>query len=46
MTEATGFIDLQVNGHSGIDFLNAVNHEEIRKANRALKKEGVAGYFI
>lgn len=45
MTEATGFIDLQVNGHSGIDFLNAVNHEEIRKANRALKKEGVAGYL-
>ena len=45
MTEATGFIDLQVKGHSGIDFLNAVNHEEIRKANRALKKEGVAGYL-
>ena len=45
MIETTGFIDIQVNGHSGIDFLNAANHEEIRKASRSLKSEGVAGYL-
>jgi len=39
------FIDLQVNGHSGIDFLNAQNSDEIRIATRALKKEGVAGFL-
>lgn len=39
------FIDLQVNGHSGIDFLNAKNADEIRIATRALKKEGVAGFL-
>ena len=45
MIETTGFVDIQVNGHSGIDFLNAANHEEIRKASRSLKSEGVAGYL-
>ncbi len=39
------FIDLQVNGHSGIDFLNAKNADEIHIATRALKKEGVAGFL-
>ena len=39
------FVDLQVNGHSGVDFLNANSHEDIRKASRALKQEGVAGYL-
>ncbi|MFM8205486.1 MAG: N-acetylglucosamine-6-phosphate deacetylase [Actinomycetales bacterium] len=39
------FIDLQVNGHSGIDFLNATTPDQIRFANRALKKEGVAGFL-
>jgi N-acetylglucosamine-6-phosphate deacetylase len=39
------FVDLQVNGHSGVDFLNARDHEEIHKASRSLKKEGVAGYL-
>ena len=38
-------IDIQVNGHSGVDFLNANSHEDIRKASRALKQEGVAGYL-
>ncbi len=45
MIETTGFVDIQVNGHSGIDFLNAANHEEIREASRSLKSEGVAGYL-
>ncbi len=39
------FIDLQVNGHSGIDFLNATSKEQIKLATRALKKEGVAGFL-
>jgi N-acetylglucosamine-6-phosphate deacetylase len=39
------FIDLQVNGHSGIDFLNATSREQIQLATRALKKEGVAGFL-
>ena len=39
------FVDLQVNGHSGVDFLNARNHEEVHKASRSLKKEGVSGYL-
>jgi N-acetylglucosamine-6-phosphate deacetylase len=39
------FVDLQVNGHSGVDFLNARDHEEIHKASRSLKNEGVSGYL-
>ena len=39
------FVDLQVNGHSGVDFLNARDHEEIHKASRSLKDEGVSGYL-
>ena len=39
------FIDLQVNGHSGIDFLNSTSKEQIHLATRALKKEGVAGFL-
>ncbi len=39
------FIDLQVNGHSGIDFLNVTSKEQIKLATRALKKEGVAGFL-
>ncbi len=39
------FIDLQVNGHSGIDFLNATSKEQIKLATRNLKKEGVAGFL-
>ena len=39
------FIDLQVNGHSGIDFLNATSKEQIQLATKALKKEGVAGFL-
>ena len=39
------FIDLQVNGHSGIDFLNATSKEQIKLATRTLKKEGVAGFL-
>jgi len=39
------FIDLQVNGHSGIDFLNATSKEQIQFATRALKKEGIAGFL-
>jgi N-acetylglucosamine-6-phosphate deacetylase len=39
------FIDLQVNGHSGVDFLNASSREQIQLATKALKKEGVAGFL-
>ena len=39
------FIDLQVNGHSGIDFLNAKSTDQIRIATRALKNEGIAGFL-
>ena len=39
------FIDLQVNGHSGIDFLNATSKEQIQFATKALKKEGIAGFL-
>ena len=43
--EVTLFIDLQVNGHSGIDFLNATSKEQIQLATKALKKEGVTGFL-
>ena len=39
------FIDLQINGHSGVDFLNATSKEQIQLATTALKKEGVAGFL-
>lgn len=45
MTSLSGLVDIQVNGHAGIDFLNAKNHEEIRLASKSLRKEGVVGYI-
>ena len=45
MTVMNNLIDIQVNGHAGIDFLNAKNHDELRLASRSLRKEGVSGYL-
>lgn len=39
------FVDLHVNGHAGIDFLTATSPEEIRKATRSLKVNGVVGFL-
>ena len=39
------FIDLQVNGHGGVDLLSATNTEEVRVVSRSLYKNGVAGYL-
>ena len=38
------FIDLQVNGHGGVDLLSVSDSEEIRKLSRSLLKEGVGAY--
>ena len=39
------FIDLQVNGHGGVDLLSAKSVAEIRKVSRSLYQNGVAGYL-
>ena len=39
------YIDLQVNGHGGIDLLSAKSVEEIRQVSRSLFKSNVAGYL-
>ena len=39
------FIDLQVNGHGGVDLLSARSVAEIRKVSRSLYQNGVAGYL-
>jgi len=39
------FVDLQVNGHGGIDLLSAKTTEDIRKVGRSLWKEGVGAYL-
>ncbi len=39
------FVDLQVNGHGGIDLLSAKTIEDIRKVGRSLWKEGVGAYL-
>jgi N-acetylglucosamine-6-phosphate deacetylase len=38
------FIDLQVNGHGGVDLLSAKSAEDIRKVSRSLWAQGVGGY--
>ena len=40
-----GFVDLQVNGHGGIDILKAKDVAEIRKLSRSLFESGVAAYL-
>ncbi|CAB4781693.1 unannotated protein [freshwater metagenome] len=39
------FVDLQVNGHGGMDLLTAQTPEDIRKVGRSLWKEGVGAYL-
>jgi N-acetylglucosamine-6-phosphate deacetylase len=39
------FIDLQVNGHGGIDLLSAASVDDIRTVNRSLFKNGVCAYL-
>ncbi len=40
-----GFIDLQVNGHGGVDLLSCQSHDEIRKISQSLYNQGVIGYL-
>ena len=39
------YIDLQVNGHGGIDLLTAKDTDEVRKVSRSLYNNGVIGYL-
>jgi len=39
------FVDLQVNGHGGVDLLSAKSVEEVRKVSRSLFENEVAGYL-
>lgn len=39
------YIDLQVNGHGGVDLLTANNVEDVRKVSRSLYGNGVVGYL-
>ena len=39
------FIDLQVNGHGGIDLLTAQSVDEVRKVSKSLYANGVVGYL-
>lgn len=39
------FLDLQVNGHGGVDFLAAQTTEDIRKVSRSLLQQGVGAYL-
>ena len=39
------FVDLQVNGHGGVDLLTAKTSEDIRKVGRSLWSEGVGAYL-
>ena len=37
------YVDLQVNGHGGIDLLSATSADEIRTVSKSLYKNGVVG---
>ena len=39
------YIDLQVNGHGGIDLLSAKSTDDVRKVSRSLYDNGVVGYL-
>ena len=40
-----GYVDLQVNGHGGVDLLTAKSAEEIRKLSRSLYTNGVIAFL-
>ncbi|MEI7561947.1 MAG: amidohydrolase family protein, partial [Actinomycetes bacterium] len=40
-----GFVDLQVNGHGGVDLLAAKSADEIRKLSQSLYQNGVVAYL-
>ena len=40
-----GYVDLQVNGHGGVDLLAAKSTDEIRKLSRSLYANGVIAYL-
>ena len=40
-----GFVDLQVNGHGGVDLLKAKDVSDIRKISRSLFNHGVSAYL-
>lgn len=40
-----GFIDLQVNGHGGMDLLSAKTVSDIKQVSKSLYKQGVVGYL-
>ena len=39
------YIDLQVNGHGGVDLLSAKSADEVRKVSSSLYENGVVGYL-
>jgi N-acetylglucosamine-6-phosphate deacetylase len=39
------YIDLQVNGHGGIDLLSAKDADDVRKVSKSLYSNGVIGYL-
>ncbi|MFZ4064173.1 MAG: N-acetylglucosamine-6-phosphate deacetylase [Candidatus Nanopelagicaceae bacterium] len=39
------YVDLQVNGHGGVDLLSAKSTDEVRKVSRSLYDNGVVGYL-
>lgn len=45
MLQSSDYVDLHVNGHAGVDFLSARTPDEIRKATRSLKSNGVKGFL-
>lgn len=45
MPLVTGLVDLHVNGHAGVDFLTAKTGDEIRKATRSLRANGVVAFL-
>lgn len=45
MLQVTGYVDLQVNGFAGVDFLNATTTEEVSKAAKSLKAHGVGAFL-
>lgn len=45
MKSSPTFVDLQVNGHGGVDFLSAKSVDEIRLAARSLFSNGVSAFL-